>query len=51
MLTLLPFFEDEERGTNDHGKADKVVPADAFFKIEDGKGTKNSESDDFLNGF
>ena len=47
----IAFFEYEKYGKNYKKKADKVIPAEFFFKIQNGKDSKNSKSYNLLNSF
>jgi hypothetical protein len=46
---FLPFLENEKGRSDNHAETDDVVPSHPFFKIENGKDTKNNERDNFLN--
>jgi len=45
------FLEHKEYSDNHKPEANKVVPLEGFFEIDDRKYGKNNEGDDFLDGF
>lgn len=45
------FFENKEARQDDKQETYQIIPAEVFFEIEDGEERKNSQGDDFLDGF
>ena len=47
----LPFFKNKKYGKYYKTEADKVIPAEFFFKVENGKNTEHNKCYNFLNCF